>query len=73
LASSRRRAGSAQLAPDARVRLAQVRHRVRAAARRGDTEIVVPGVSAIDQSLCAEGFTVTPVADEDGPYAVVAW
>jgi hypothetical protein len=34
---------------------------------------VVPGVSAIDQALCAEGFSVTPVASEDGPYAVVAW
>jgi len=31
------------------------------------------GVSAIDQALCAEGFIVTPVASEDGPYAVVAW
>jgi hypothetical protein len=50
------------LAPDARNRLAQLRRRVRAAARRGDTEVVVAGVSTIAQALCAEGFTVTPVA-----------
>jgi hypothetical protein len=72
--SSRRRDNAARLAPDARDRQALVRRRMRAAARRGDTEIVVPGVSgAIDQALCAEGFSVTPVASEDGPYAVVAW
>ena len=69
-----RRAGTArQLARDARDRLAHVRRRVRAAARRGDTEIVILDVSPIDQALCAEGFTVTPVSSEDGPYAVVAW
>jgi len=63
------------LTPDVRERLAQVRRRVRAAARRGATEVVILGAvaGAIDQTLCAEGFTVTPVASEDGPYAVVAW
>jgi hypothetical protein len=72
--SSRRRASAAALlSPDVRHGLAQVRRRVRDAVRRGATEITIIGVAAIDQALCAEGFTVTHVASEDGPYAVVAW
>ena len=73
--SLRRIHRSRLLARDARERLAQVRRRVRAAARRGATEVVILGavVGTIDQTLCAEGFSVTPVASEDGPYAVVAW
>jgi hypothetical protein len=70
----RRRARAAHLlSPDVRHGIAQVRRRVRDAVRRGATEITILGVAAIDQALCAEGFIVTRVASEDGPYVVVAW
>jgi hypothetical protein len=72
---------SRTLDPEARRRLARVRRLVRAALRRGATEVAIPGVlaranptlTALHQALSADGFTVTQVAGEDGPYAVVAW
>lgn len=69
----------------ARRRLADVRRRILAAARRGATEVAIPADAAdavptsapdsdaLRRCLRAQGFTVTPVLGEDGPYAVISW
>jgi hypothetical protein len=60
-------------------RLADVRRRILDAARRGLAEAAIPVVGSIDEIeevwriLGDEGFGVTPVSGEDGPYAVVHW